>query len=313
MPDPPWATYSAPVRESQPVESRPVESQPVAGYRAHASVAWANGTTQPRRETPPEVDSFRPSAARMYDYYLGGTNHLAADREAADALLAAVPDVADTARANREFLRRVVEYATSHGVRQFLDLGAGFALAGGVSDVALAAEPDARIVAVDIDPSVVAQIQSSTRADDRTNRVGAVHADLRDAVGILQDPVTRRMLDPDQPVAILCLSVLHFVNGDLRRVLDPLRQAVTGGSLLAISHATTAPAPSGPPGLNHGAVARLIYDCTLTPLTLRTRTELDQLLIGLEVIGPGIVPVNQWGATAHRPVPSLLGAVARLP
>lgn len=270
-----------------------------------------------RRRTPVEVDSFRPSAARMYDYYLGGDHHLAADREAADALLATVPDIATIARANRGFLRRVVSYATNHGIDQFLDLGAGFPLAGGVPDVALAANPDARVVAVDIDPGVVAATQAAISTNGLPGRVGAVHADLRDALGVLEHPVTRRLLDFERPVAVLCLSVLHFVGGDLGRVLGPLRRAMTGGSLLAISHATPSGATTSD-GLDLGKIVRLIYDCTLTPLSFRTETDLHAALAGLSLAKPGLVPVEQWQSAApvaesSTNLRSLLGVVAHVP
>jgi hypothetical protein len=288
--------------------------------------------SQPR--TPVEVDSFRPSAARMYDYYLGGSNHLAADREAAEALLSAVPDIVQVARHNRDFLRRVVTHAISRGITQFLDLGAGFALAGGVADTALAANRESRVVSVDIDPGVVAQIQAEARSAGLSGHVGALHADLRDTSGILQDPVTGRLLDLDRPVAILGLAVLHFVPGDLRRVLAPLRKAAASGSLLAISHASSSQPDGAPPAdpscsaarearsssLDQTTVVRLIYDCTLTPLTLRTADDLRRLLTGLHLVGPGVVPVDQWwppgsksSAAAQSLVPTLLGAVAELP
>ena len=274
-----------------------------------------------RPRTPFEVDSFRPSAARMYDYYLGGTNHLAADREAADALLDAVPQVADLAAQNRAFLRRVVEFAVSQGVTQFLDLGSGFASAGGVADVALAGDPASRVVAVDIDPGVASQVATAVRTSGLAGRVGALHADLRDLVGVLEHPVTRRLLDFDRPIAILCLAVLHFVPGDLDRVLGPLRRTAAPGSLLALSHATLAPAPAEHAPRRRGgpdpaAIVRLVYDCTLTPLTLRSEDQLRASLTECELVEPGIVPLHEWRPTAGAQAPGsgvgLLGAVARL-
>ena len=271
------------------------------------------------RHTPVEVDSFRPSAARMYDYYLGGTHHLAADREAADALLAAVPGVTAIAKANRSFQRRAIEYASANGVDQFLDLGAGFPLPGGVPDVALAANPEARVVSVDIDPGVVASNQAAIGADGLGGRVGAVHADLRDAHGVLEHPVTQRLLDFDRPVAVLMLSVLHFVGGDLGRIIDPLRKAMAGGSMLALTHATAPPtgekATITPDGLDQGTIVRLIYDCTLTPLSFRTTAELGALLTGLPLAAPGLVPIDNWRPEAGTPpnVRTLFGAIAHVP
>jgi SAM-dependent methyltransferase len=254
----------------------------------------------------------------MYDYYLGGANHLAADREAADALLEAVPEVAAAARQNRAFLRRVVEFAVRNGITQFLDLGSGFASPGGVPEVALAGDAASKIVAVDIDPGVVAQVGAITRTSGRAGRVGAIHADLRDLVGVLENPVARRLLDFDRPIAILCLAVLHFVPGELERVLGPLRRVAAPGSLLAISHATAAAPPrasvAGPDG---AAIVRLVYDCTLTPLVLRSEDSLRSAIADLDLVDPGIVPVSHWrpagvDAMTEPPTSSLLGAVARL-
>ncbi|GAA0275846.1 SAM-dependent methyltransferase [Cryptosporangium japonicum] len=264
----------------------------------------------PRSRTPVEVDSFRPSAARMYDYYLGGRNHLAADREAADALLDAVPDIAVAAQQNRAFLRRVVEYAVGQGVTQFLDLGSGYTSPGGVPEVACASGAASRVVAVDIDPGVTAQVGSTARATGVSGRVGAIHADLCDAAGVLEHPVTRRLLDFDRPVAILCLAVLHFVPGDLERVLGPLRRAAAPGSLLAFSHAAAGETPS-----TTERITRLVYDCTLTPLVLRSAETLTDAVGGLDLVEPGIVPVNRWhpaGTDAAAPASGLLGGVARL-
>ncbi|GAA3384531.1 SAM-dependent methyltransferase [Cryptosporangium minutisporangium] len=278
----------------------------------------------------------------MYDYYLGGSNHLAADREAADALLDAVPHVAEVARQNRAFLRRVVEYAVRHGVTQFLDLGSGFASADGLPDVALALDSECRVVSVDIDPGVVTQVQTTVRASGLTDRVGALHADLRDLVGVLEHPVTRRLLDFDRPVAILCLAVLHFVPGELHRVLGPLRRTAAPGSLFAFSHATAAapisadaptlpspvsPAPVGrtrtqetyrPTAPDQTTIVRLIYDCTLTPLTLRSESELRRAIGDLRLVSPGLVPVDRWHPassgpeSAGQPLAGMLAAVAHL-
>ncbi|MFG1925868.1 SAM-dependent methyltransferase [Cryptosporangium sp. NPDC048952] len=262
---------------------------------------------EPRPRTPVEVDSFRPSAARMYDYYLGGRNHLAADREAADALLDAVPEVALAARENRAFLRRVVEHAVQDGVTQFLDLGSGFTSPGGVPEVASECDATSRVVAVDIDPGVTAQVGSTARATGVSGRVGAIHADLRDVVGVLEHPVTKRLIDFDRPVAILCLAVLHFVPGELGRVLGPLCRAAAPGSLFAFSHVEAVEAPT-----ETQRITRLVYDCTLTPLVPRSAETLHAAVSDLELVEPGIVPVSDWRAS-HRDSSALplLGGVAR--
>ncbi|MFI5953668.1 SAM-dependent methyltransferase [Cryptosporangium sp. NPDC051539] len=284
----------------------------------------------PRPGTPAEVDSFRPNAARMYDYYLGGTNHLAADREAADALLEAVPAVALAARQNRDFLSRVVQFALREGITQFLDLGSGYASPGGVADAALAGGPGVRVVAVDIEPGVVTQVQTLARTSGWAGQVGALHADICDVAGILGHPVTRRMIDLDRPVAILCLAVLHFVPGPLDRVLGPLRRTVAPGSLLAVSHGAATPTPAGrtrtegaarpagptrPAGPSPASISRLIYDCTLTPLTLRSEHDIRAALGECGLVEPGLVPVARWRMPESAPPPAfagLVGGVSRL-
>ncbi|WP_142704267.1 SAM-dependent methyltransferase [Cryptosporangium phraense] len=273
-----------------------------------------------RPTTPVEVDSFRPNAARMYDYYLGGSNHLAADREAADALLDAVPLVAEAARQNRAFLGRVVEFALGRGITQFLDLGSGYS---SPEAVALAGGPGVRVVAVDIDPRVVSQVQLDARVSGRGAQVGAVHADLGDAAGVLGHPVTRRLIDLDRPVAILCLAVLHFVPGPLDRVLGPLRRAVAPGSLLAVSHGAATPTSAGrtrsegaarPAAPSPASISRLIYDCTLTPLTLRSAPDVRAALGDTELVEPGLVEIASWRAPeSSSPGRSgLIGGVASL-
>jgi hypothetical protein len=172
------------------------------------------------------------------------------------------------------------------------------------------------VVSVDIDPGVVARTQAAISDEGLNCQVGAVHADLRDAVGVLRHPVTQRLLDLDRPVAILCLSVFHFIGGDLVRVIDPLRKAVPGGSMLAISHASGSSELEKRPGdLDPDTVLRLIYDCTLTPISLRTDAELSALLRGLHLVPPGLLPIDQWRPEDHVPASgstAMLGAVAHL-
>jgi hypothetical protein len=100
----------------------------------------------------PEIDVTRPHPARMYDYWLGGKNHFAADRAVADQVLAAMPRGGPIARENRKFLGREVRYlAAEAGIRQFLDIGSGLPATGNVHEVAQAAAPDSRVVYVDND------------------------------------------------------------------------------------------------------------------------------------------------------------------
>jgi S-adenosyl methyltransferase len=260
---------------------------------------------------PADVDLDRPSAARMYDFFLGGSHHFAVDREMAAQVLAAVPDFPLTARANRAFLHRAVRYLVQQGVRQFLDLGSGIPTVGNVHEIAQRLNPDVRVVYVDVDPVAVAHSRVLLAHDDRTH---VIRADIRDPVAILADPAVRRLLDFRQPVAVLMASVLHFVPDSDRPdlIIGEFRGAMAPGSFLALSHGTTQARP------DEGAEVLQLYRQTANPLTDRTREQLLALLTGFDLVEPGLVWAPQW-----RPEPdedpverpertSVLAAVARL-
>ena len=155
-----------------------------------------------------DVDISRPSAARVYDYYLGGSHNFPADREMARQAIAMWPELPRIMQANRAFMRRAVRYLIGQGVSQFLDIGSGIPTVGNVHEVAQAAEPEARVVYVDVDPVAVAHSRAILAGDDRTD---VVHADLRDVQGVLKDPRTVRLLDLSRPVGVLMVALLHFV------------------------------------------------------------------------------------------------------
>src|SRR4051794_15890035 len=153
---------------------------------------------------PMTIDATVPNVARMYDYYLGGYHNFAADREAAEKILAIFPDTPAAARTNRRFMQRAVRYLTREaGIRQFLDIGAGLPTQGNVHE-----HTDGRVVYVDNDPVAVAQARSLLEDDER---VAVAQADLRDPEALLADPHVAGHLDLGEPVAILLVSILHFV------------------------------------------------------------------------------------------------------
>lgn len=237
---------------------------------------------------PEGIDLGRPSAARIYDYWLGGTHNFAVDREIARGVTAAVPDTARIMQANRAFLHRAVDFLVGQGVRQFLDLGSGIPTLGNVHEVAQNAAPDARVVYVDIDPVAVAHSRHIL-----TNNANAavIQGDLRYVDTILGDPTVRGLLDFDQPTAVLMMAVLHFVSDedDPAGIIARFRQALAPGSYLVLSHGTQ-------DGMSDEAreVGNEMFTRTSTPFIGRNREQVGQLFEGFDLVEPGLVWSVQW-------------------
>jgi hypothetical protein len=259
---------------------------------------------------PADIDIERPSAARMYDYYLGGNHNFAADREAARQVFAVIPDVAVGAQANRAFLRRAVRFLVDSGVRQFLDIGSGIPTLGNVHEIAQQANPDARVVYVDIDPVAVAHSRQLLADNDLAT---AIQEDARHPDRILSHPEVRALIDVSEPVAIMMVAMLHFVSDaeDPQGMLRTLREAVPSGSYLVLSHGTSDSRP------RDGAAGQQVYQRTGSPLTLRTRAELTALFEGFPLVPPGVVWVPQWRPDSpdevgeHPELTAMLGGVGR--
>jgi SAM-dependent methyltransferase len=231
----------------------------------------------------------RPSAARVYDYYLGGSHNYAVDRALGRRVIGLRPDIPRIARANRSFLRRAIEYLVGAGMRQFLDLGSGIPTAGNVHEIAQRFAPAARVAYVDIDPIAVAHSRTVVAGDDR---VAVVHADLCAADLVLSDPDVRALLHLDQPVAILMTSVLHFLADadEPRSVVAQYRDATVPGSYLVVSHAARRGADPDPAG----AEILAAYDRAGATLTPRTEADLLALFDGYELVEPGLVALEHW-------------------
>ena len=236
---------------------------------------------------PRGVDLDRPSAARVYDYYLGGFHNFPADREMAREAIQMWPELPKMMQANRAFLRRAVRFAAQQGVNQFLDIGSGIPTVGNSHEVAQRADAAARVVYVDIDPVAVAHSQAILGDDPAT---GVVRADLRDPERILADETVGRFIDFDRPVAILLVAVLHFLGDqdDPQAVIARLARAVVPGSYLVISHASQ----DGQPTLADSH--QQLYSRTSTPMTMRTREQITALFNGFDLIEPGVVPIQRW-------------------
>jgi S-adenosyl methyltransferase len=236
---------------------------------------------------PDGVDLTRASAARMYDYYLGGAHNFGVDRELAGQALALFPDGQLIAQANRAFLHRAVRYLLSQGVRQFIDIGSGIPTSGNVHEVAQKEDPDARVLYVDHDPVAVAHSELILRGNPCARVLGA---DLRRPKEILDAPVLTDLLDLTQPVGVLMVSVLHFVS-EADRPQDTIAeflQLLSSGSHLVISQGT------GEGRLAEGKKLKAIYQSTSTPVTYRTRAQIRDLFDGWELVEPGVVWVPEW-------------------
>ncbi|MQY06536.1 SAM-dependent methyltransferase [Actinomadura macrotermitis] len=257
-------------------------------------------------------DPSKPSIARVYDHWLGGKDNFAADRNFADELAGVLPNVHQIVRANRLFLGNAVRHLVAdHGVAQFLDIGAGLPTADNVHQVAQACDPQARVVYVDNDPEVTAHGRALLADDDRT---GVVEADLRDPDAVLADPVTAALLDRDRPVAVMMVSILHFVGDadDPHRMVARYLEAVPPGSFLVVSAARAEPLV--------GAEIENLYRTRLGDrggdgAIARTEAEILRFFDGLELLPPGLVSVTRWrpGQAADGPDVPFVAAVARKP
>ena len=245
--------------------------------------------TQLPEWAPADLDVTRPSVARVYDYFLGGAHNFDVDRQLAEAISRAAPDVVETARANRHFLRRAVRFLTDAGVRQFLDIGSGIPTVGNVHEIAQAAAPDARVVYVDIDPIAVAHSRAILR--DNPNAT-VLCIDLRDPAKILAEATV--LLDFSQPVAVLLAGVLHFLpdSDEPGEVVRQLRDGLAPGSYLLISHAT---GDGQPPEVREAQQ----LTSRAAEITLRTNAEIATYFGPFTLVEPGLVRVGRW-----RPDPS---------
>jgi hypothetical protein len=230
----------------------------------------------------------RPSAARMYDYFLGGHHNFEVDRKAADAAAAVWPDMPLVMQANRAFLHRAVRFLTAQGIDQFLDIGSGIPTVGNVHEAAQETRPAARVVYVDEDPVAVAHSRAILRGNPHA---AIVQADARRPERIFNAAETAHLLDLSKPLGVLVVALLHFIADDdeAYRMVRALRDAVAPGSYLAIAHA------SGE-NMSPETLDQLdrIYTRTPTPVTLRSRAAIGRFFDGLELVEPGLVFIPLW-------------------
>jgi hypothetical protein len=235
-----------------------------------------------------DIDTQKASPARMYDALLGGSHNFAVDRQAAARALALVPDLANVAYSNRAFLRRAVRYLVKAGIRQFVDLGAGIPTVGNTHEIARSAHPECRVAYVDIDPVAVTHAEAILAG---TSGVTALQGDLRSPGRLLADPRLREVIDVDQPVGILLVAVLHLLTDadEPGAVVAALREAVTVGSYLVISHLSNARRPDDAARLGAHSARQ-----TRVPIVFRSRQQITAFFDGLTVVDPGVVELPAW-------------------
>jgi SAM-dependent methyltransferase len=243
-------------------------------------------------DAPSGVDPFTPSVARMYDYYLGGKDNFAADREAAEKIIEILPNVRDVARENRDFLIRTVTYLSGQGVQELA--------------------PEARVVYVDNDPIVLTHARALLAQNERVMVVGA---DMRGTQALLDHPDVRSHLDLSQPVAVLLLGVLHFIPDDdeAMKIVTTLRSILGPGGYLVVSHGSI-----GELSEDEKREGAQVFSRTSAPgVTSRSVEQVLAFFDGLDLVHPGVVPLQRWRPETHLSIvrsgeAGAVGGVARV-
>ncbi|SHN47536.1 SAM-dependent methyltransferase [Cryptosporangium aurantiacum] len=260
------------------------------------------------------IDTSTAHPARRYDYWLGGKDNFAADRESADAIARLAPLVPKWARENRWFMRRAVAYlAREAGIRQFLDIGTGIPTSPNLHEVAQAIAPESRVVYVDNDPIVLTHARALLTSGPH-GRTAYLDADLAEPEDILGSDEVTTTLDLSRPVALSLIAVLHFFKDaqDPHGIVRRLVSALPSGSYLAISHNTWDYLPEP----RRAALESAVKD----EGQCRDRAQFTRFFDGLELVDPGVVVLSEWRRddSADLPLPepweiSAYGAVARIP
>ncbi|MFD0856080.1 SAM-dependent methyltransferase [Actinomadura adrarensis] len=249
----------------------------------------------PHATTP---DSERPSPGRIYDWFLNGNDHTAADEKAARMLHEKIPELYYMAQANRVFLQRAAGVIARAGIRQFIDLGSGIPTAWNTHEIVQVVDPDARVVYVDNDPVVIEMSREMLRRRGEKN-VAYIDGDIQDPDAILNHPDVRRNIDFSKPVGHMHIAIWHFVPDQLdpwallRRYLD----SSPSGSHLALTHITA-------DGQREEKVKRFyeVYANATAQLRMRTVRSIDRFFDGLEYLPPcegaeaGLSFVDIWGS-----------------
>ncbi|WP_433219218.1 SAM-dependent methyltransferase [Dactylosporangium sp. CS-047395] len=264
------------------------------------------------------IDTTTAHPARRYNYWLGGKDNFAADRESGEQIARVYPAIRTTALENRYFLQRAVQYlAGEANIRQFLDIGTGIPTANNTHEVAQGIAPDSRIVYVDNDPIVLTHARALLTSTPE-GATAYIDADLRDPAGILADESLRKTIDVQQPVALMLIAIVHFLFDEHKpyELVRSLIDALPSGSYVVMTHGT---ADLNDPAARDYAMAEIRAGRLKVDAMPRSKDEIAQFFTGLEILEPGIVPVTAW----RNPIPeedrpplvdtAMYGVVARVP
>jgi O-methyltransferase involved in polyketide biosynthesis len=238
---------------------------------------------------PAGLDTTVPNVARIYDYWLGGKDNFAADRQAGDQVEARIPEVRGAAAANRLFHQRAATWMALQGINQFIDLGAGLPTRDNTHECVRRVIPDATVIYTDFDPVVVSH--ASALLANHDTRVAVLQADMRKPEQILRDETVRDLIDFSAPCGLLASAVLHFIadDEDPRGFIGGYMAALAPGSCIAITHMSA----------DHVAAEKVdavssVYQGASQQLHLRPLDEITALLTGLEIVPPGVVFLQDW-------------------
>lgn len=247
-----------------------------------------------------------PASARIWNYWLGGTDNYEVDRAVGELSRTICPRIDEMARQSRRFLVRAVRYlAGEAGIRQFLDVGAGLPTMQNTHEVARAVAPGARVVYIDNDPFALAYARTLLSG---TEQVDYLYGDFREPEAILDAAA----LDPVEPVAVLFMGVLGHAGSDaeMREVVRTFMSAVPPGSYLALQDGSD----------DDESYVRLCTEYARSggvPYLPRSKDRIRTCFDGLDLVEPGFVPLPRWrpdaDETAQAGPVSGWGGVARKP
>ncbi|WP_216217027.1 SAM-dependent methyltransferase [Amycolatopsis aidingensis] len=241
---------------------------------------------------PEDIDLDRPNPARVYDWLLGGEANWAVDREFGEQILQVTPHARAGAMVNREFLGRAVRYCVQQGITQFLDIGSGVPTVGNVHEVAQSLAPDSRCVYVDNEPVAVAHSKILLERHGDPERHAVLRGDLRDVRDVWKQALGTGVLDPDRPVGLLMVAVLHFIDEGAHEAVARYRELLPAGSHLVVSHGSY----DGVPAEQLAQLERVIkqYQRSSAPAQGRSRDEVTAFFGDFDLVEPGVVWLPQW-------------------